>query len=165
MNSYILTFVSTDKIGIVAEVTKTLFEKGFNISDSSSTRLGSVFSMILLVEHENLFDIEEIKSWFKGLTISVFISDVWVADEDCDSYLVSVYGSDKPGIVYNVAKSLSDDDINITQLETAKGEVYVVVLEVYVKKSADDSWKDRLETKAKEIGADISVRKLEVFEL
>jgi glycine cleavage system transcriptional repressor len=165
MNSYILTFVSTDKIGIVAQVTKVLFEKGFNILDSSSTRLGSVFSMILFVEHKNLFEIEEIKKWFKELTVSVFIADPQNADDDCDSYLVSVYGSDKPGIVYNVAKVLSDEGINIIQLETAKGEVYVIVLEVCVKKNADDCWKDKLKIKAKEIGTDISVRKLEVFEL
>jgi glycine cleavage system transcriptional repressor len=165
MNSYILTFVSADKVGIVARVTEVLFEKGFNILDSSSTRLSDVFSMILFVEHKRLFDIEEIKGWFEELTVSVFIADMHDINDDCESYLVSVYGSDKPGIVYNVAKVLSDEGINITQLETAKGEVYVIVLEVCVKKDADDGWKDKLKDKAKEIGTDISVRKLEVFEL
>jgi len=48
-NYFAITFVAEDRPGIVADVTKILYDNGFNIDDSSSTLLRGIFAMILVV--------------------------------------------------------------------------------------------------------------------
>ena len=58
---YALSFVNTDSKGIVADTTKVLFDNGFNLSDSSSTLLQGVFSMIFIVTNDKEYKEQEIK--------------------------------------------------------------------------------------------------------
>ncbi len=48
-NWYMLTAVGEDRAGIVAGVTKALFEGGCNLGDASMMRLGGSFSIMLMV--------------------------------------------------------------------------------------------------------------------
>jgi len=175
-NYYALTFVSVDKPGIVAEVTKILYEKGFNIEDSSSTLLRGFFSMILIVSHEKSFSKGDIIADFSDsckkydLSISVKpIDDMTSGTKYEKTYIVSVYGSDKPGIVYKVAKFLSDKKINIVDLQTkvaGKEEkpLYIMVLEVNTPAGMDESWMLSLKAISDELGTDINVRQIETYE-
>ena len=58
---YALSFVTNDSKGIVSNTTKVLFEKGFNIADSSSTLLQGIFSMIFIVTSDKDYSEDEIK--------------------------------------------------------------------------------------------------------
>jgi glycine cleavage system transcriptional repressor len=78
--------------------------------------------------------------------------------------LVSVYGSDQPGIVYRVTRELADRGVNITDLNTkligSKEEpVYVLMLEAALPEgmSPDDA-SLLLENLKKELSVEISVR-------
>ncbi|MDR2104587.1 MAG: ACT domain-containing protein [Deferribacteraceae bacterium] len=166
-NSYILTFVSNDRPGIVAFVAKVLYERGFNIKDSSSTRLSEIFSMNLLVEHEEDFDAKTIQSWFSQLPPVVHkISGVKASVEAGEEhFMVSVYGADKPGIVFTIADVLAQEGINIVDLQTRISGVYVMVLEISLPMDYPDAWIQKVKDAAKSIKTDISVRKLEIFEL
>jgi glycine cleavage system transcriptional repressor len=161
-----LTFVSKDRSGIVALVAKVLYEKGFNIKDSSSTRLSDVFSMILMVEHDELFDDADVKSWFGDLSPSVHRADSAGADDDGgEHYLISVYGADKPGIVFTIADTLAKEGINITDLQTRISGVYVMVLEITIPAGYPDGWLHKIKAAAESIKTDITVRKIETYEL
>ncbi|MFK5927502.1 MAG: ACT domain-containing protein, partial [Desulfuromusa sp.] len=84
---------------------------------------------------------------------------------------ISVYGADKPGIVYQVAKELGDRKINITDLNTkligdkAK-PVYVMMLEAILPEETEievvEGWMEELK---KKLQVDISVRSLAAMEL
>jgi len=54
--------------------------------------------------------------------------------------VISVYGADKPGIVYTISKFLSEKNVNITDVQTniltgKKKPVYVMFLEVDLPRS------------------------------
>lgn len=169
---YALTFVSEDRPGIVADVTKILYDNGFNIEDSSSTLLRGIFSMILIVSKREDVDISVIQNLFAPLnymTISVKKINKTPPTIEGENYSLSVYGADKAGIVYNVSKYLAEKGINIVDLQTkvaGKEEkpIYIMLLEVVVPKELNNSWIDELKSLSKNLGIDISVKPIETFE-
>ncbi len=48
----IVTVVGQDKKGIIAKVSSALYECGVNIADISQTIMGSMFTMIMMVEFD-----------------------------------------------------------------------------------------------------------------
>lgn len=169
---YALTFVSADRPGIVADVSRVLFENGFNIADSSSTLLQGHFSMILVVSHDTIKSEQEIKEMFAGtgLTLNVSTVDDQEMNPAGDHYIISVYGSDKPGIVLSVATELAAMKINIIDLQTKvtgrkDKPVYIMVLEVVIPEGlTEESWAPRLKELSHKNGTDINVRQIETYE-
>lgn len=142
MNHFALTIIGRDHPGIVARVTKVLFELGCNIADSSCTILGGQFAMILIISHPKFSSKESFGTAFETIErdgLSVFLRTLQPGGEATphlqgELCLISVYGSDKPGIVYPVVKELGDRQINITDLNTklvgsAERPVYVMMIE------------------------------------
>lgn len=58
----IITVLSTDREGIIAQVSGKLYEHGINILDISQTVLSSYFTMVMLV------DLNKMKVSFKEMT-------------------------------------------------------------------------------------------------
>jgi len=58
----IITVLSTDREGIIAQVSGKLYEHGINILDISQTVFGSYFTMVMLV------DLSKMKVSFKEMT-------------------------------------------------------------------------------------------------
>jgi glycine cleavage system transcriptional repressor len=85
--------------------------------------------------------------------------------------MISVYGADKPGIVYQVAKELGDRSISITDLNTKligdkQKPIYVMMLEAMLPEGVEikdvESWMEKLK---QQLQVDISVRSLATMEL
>jgi glycine cleavage system transcriptional repressor len=142
MNHFALTIIGRDHPGIVARVTKILFDLGCNIADSSCTILGGQFAMILIISHPQFDTLESFGTAFEPIEkdgLSVFLRTLQPGGEAAphlqgELCLISVYGSDKPGIVYPVVKELGDRQINITDLNTKlvgspERPVYVMMIE------------------------------------
>ena len=179
MQHFALTIIGRDRPGIVSQVTEILYHGGFNIADSSCSILGGQFSMILIISNPQTSDKEEFADTFQPLEdngLSVFIRTLKPGGEirpelDGELCMISVYGADKPGIVYQVAKELGDRKINITDLNTkligAKDKpVYVMMLEALLPESTEievvEGWMKELKQK---LQVDISVRSLMAMEL
>ncbi|MCA1926856.1 MAG: ACT domain-containing protein [Calditerrivibrio sp.] len=171
-NFFAVTFVAEDRPGIVAEVTKILFDNGFNIEDSSSTLLRGIFSMILIISRKedcNTDFIEDIFSSLKYMTTSVKRVERDFTPFNGDSYSISVYGADKAGIVYKVSKFFADKGINILDLQTKvagkEGKpIYIMVMEVAVPEDVRSGWLDELKLLSREVGVDINAKSIETFE-
>lgn len=171
-NYYALTFFSDDKPGIVASVSKILFDNGINIEDSSSTLLRGFFSMILLISKSDSISEPQLKEMFVGMndiTMVVKEVDQLAKKKEEDTYVISVYGADQPGLVYKVSSSLSGNGINIIDLQTKVAgkedrPVYVMVFEVTVPESAPEKWIDELSTISEKMGTDVNVRHIETYE-
>jgi glycine cleavage system transcriptional repressor len=142
MSSFALTIIGRDRPGIVSQVTEILFQFGCNIADSSCSILGGQFAMILIISHPEKSSKEEFEQAFQGLeetNLSVFLRTLKPGGEqraelEGELCMISVYGSDKPGIVYRVARELGERNINITDLNTKligskERPVYVMMLE------------------------------------
>lgn len=179
MQYFALTIIGRDRPGIVSQVTEILFHEGFNIADSSCSILGGQFSMILIISNPEISDADQFRDAFTPLEesqLSVFIRTLKPGGEikpdmDGELCMISVYGSDKPGIVYQVARELGNRQINITDLNTKLvGEkdkpVYVMMLEavlpVGVEIETVEGWMQQLKT---DLQVDISVRSLIAMEL
>jgi glycine cleavage system transcriptional repressor len=181
MGHFSLSVVGRDRPGIVAEVSRVLFELGCNIEDSTCTILCGQFAMILVIAHQKLSAVSEIDPAFNpvrksmGLTISLHsLKDDEVSRDKGFTgrpHIISVYGADRPGIVYSVARELSRLKVNVTDLNTqvvgAKDRpVYVMVLEVDIPENVDLKELDREFDKIrKELAVSITMRPIEPVEL
>ncbi|MBN1959070.1 MAG: amino acid-binding protein [Desulfuromonadales bacterium] len=179
MQHFALTIIGRDRPGIVSQVTEILYHGGFNIADSSCSILGGQFSMILIISNPEINDQEEFADHFHPLEengLSVFIRTLKPGGEirpelDGELCMISVYGADKPGIVYQVARELGDRKINITDLNTkligsTDKPVYVMMLEALLPENTGidvvEGWMKELK---KKLQVDISVRSLMTVEL
>src|SRR5512137_2126795 len=143
MAHFAVTIISKDRPGIVADTTEVLFRLGCNIEDSSCTMLGSDFAMILIVTHEKPFTKARLAEEFRllqektGLMVhlrTLHEEEVRPVPPEGELCLISVYGSDQPGIVYRVTRALADRKVNIADLNTkligtVEEPVYVMMLE------------------------------------
>jgi glycine cleavage system transcriptional repressor len=181
MGHFSVSVVGKDRPGIVAEVSRILFELGFNIEDSTCTILSGQFAMILVVWHRMLSTVTEVDPAFDdvrsrmGLMVTVHaLKDEEVTRDKTFAgrpHIISVYGADRPGIVYSVAAELARRRINITDLNTqvvgsSDRPVYVMLLEADIPEGVDlrdlEKEFDRIR---KELTISISLRPIETLEL
>ena len=179
MNYFALTIVGRDRAGIVSQVTEILYDQGCNIADSSCSILGGQFAMILILCHPEFTDRESFGTAFKPLEdsdLSVSLRVLKPGGEirhniDGDICMISVYGSDQPGIVYRVAKVLGEKKVNITDLNTKlvgsdDRPVYVMVIEAVLPENVEeqdvDGW---LAPIRNDLQVDITVRTIPTVEL
>ena len=179
MNHFALTIVGRDRPGIVSQVTEILFNLGCNLADSSCSILGGQFAMILILGHPEFTDRASFGEAFKPLEdadLTVALRVLKPGGEirpqiDGDTCMISVYGSDKPGIVYRVAKVLGERQVNITDLNTKlvgseSRPVYVLVIEATLPPGVEEAdvngW---LASVRDELQVDITVRTIPTVEL
>lgn len=163
-NLLAVTAVGNDRPGIVAGVTRLLFDSGCNLEDASSTILRGHFSMMLIVSAPSDLPAADLESRLSPvadeLALSITARSVDAADVRVQpaTHMVSVYGADQPGIVYRVAEELSRSGVNITALSSRvigseTEPVYALMLEVV----ADEGLESRLDRLRGELGMDVSV--------
>ena len=157
-----VTVIGEDRPSIVARVSKVLFESGCNLEDVSSTILRGHFSMVLIVRAPDGLSAEALEGQMNtvvkdlGLVIAVRpVSDAPLQVTP-PTHMVSVYGADRPGIVYRVAQTLADGDVNITDLTSrvigpADAPIYALMLEV----AAPDG--RSVEAALREVSADLAI--------
>ena len=179
MSHFALTIIGRDRAGIVSDVTSILFQIGCNIADSSCSILGGQFSMILIISHPELNDQKALSDAFVPLEqngLSVFLRTLKPGGEvhpdlQGEICMISVYGADKPGIVYRVAHELGERGINITDLNTKligdkASPVYVMMIEAVLNQGIEvedvEDWMSNLKDEMK---VDISVRSITPMEL
>ncbi|MDA8081196.1 MAG: ACT domain-containing protein [Actinomycetota bacterium] len=171
MSRFVLTAIGPDSYGIVARVTSALAELQCNLADSRMSNLSGHFAMILVIDGSGGLDEKAIYTAVQSrcselsLLVDVKKIDVEVANDlDGERYVVSVYGTDRPGIVAGICDVLAVHHANIFDLatraiETGSSWIYTMVLEVALK---DPSKLDRLQAalavKAAELGVTCSIR-------
>ncbi|MEZ0361485.1 MAG: ACT domain-containing protein [Hydrogenobacter sp.] len=170
MKFFILSIFGKDRPGIVAGISKVLYELGMNIEDSSMTRLNGEFTIMLIVSSEADITSEDILERLKNVKerfgLFTLCKELQEVQEDVQKgeeiYTIVVFGSDKPGIVYTVSSILSDMGINICDLRTEKrGELYVMFIEAQAQEDVFDKLKNRLEQVKETLKVDISIEREE----
>jgi glycine cleavage system transcriptional repressor len=172
MPSYALAAIGRDQPGIVAAVAKVLFEQGCNVEDSSMTLLRGNFSVMLVLAAPDGMSGEALTEALRpacddlGLLFDVLPVDD-VAQTPHPSHMLTVYGADRPGILYRMTDALAATGVNITDLNSrlvgeASSPVYAVLLELAVPDTTDiDGLEAVLRQLASEVGVDLTMRPLD----
>ncbi len=162
-----LTVLGHDRPGIIAEVTGALADLGGNLEDSSMTLLRGHFAWTLIVDTDRSAD--EIESRVaslrdEGLVVSVLpVPERQPDSASGQSFLLSVHGADRPGIVSAVTRVVADHGGNVTDLTTRLGtNLYLLTAEVELPADADlDSLNMQLHSTAEAIGVDAHLVRVE----
>jgi len=178
-NLYVVTAFGKDQPGIVAAVSKALYDTKCNLEDSSMTILRGNFAILLVVRAPDTLTLPRLRQ--KLRPVSEDMGLIVHADrcspekpaprtEGAGRYVVSVYGADRAGIVYKVTRRLSRDKINITDLATRvvgdKPPLYIMLMEVEVPVKADLARLEKdLLAEAKRLSCDVSLKPVEVMRL
>lgn len=170
---YIMTAFGKDRPGIVADVTRVLYENGCNLEDSSMSMLADEFTINLLFSSGN----ERIESILapecaalerqKG--ISAFIRPLKAVQQQVKKKLplctIHVEGLDQAGIVYRISRYLSDHQLNIVDLKstvktTPESGTALYLMDIHIQlpdTASISSIEDGLNDVAEEVNVDITV--------
>ena len=138
----VITAVGRDGPGIIAALARAVFELGGNLDDASMTRLHGAFAAMVAARLPSGTSEEDARAALRplaldmGLTVTVQAVPDAHAETPPDT-LLTVYGADKPGIVYRVTAALAELGVNITDMDTRltgtdDAPVYIMLLEAVV---------------------------------
>jgi glycine cleavage system transcriptional repressor len=162
---FAVTAIGRDRPGIVAAVSEALLDLEGNIEDSQMSILRGHFAVMLIVRTPEGVDADrlarrlgEVRDRLELEAITVEeVSEVH-AEAPRPSHVLTVYGSDHPGIVAAVAGALAHAGVNITDLETRvagteDSPIYAMILEL----ALGDADPVRLEERLRQVGAEQEV--------
>ncbi|HSE55921.1 MAG TPA: ACT domain-containing protein [Nocardioidaceae bacterium] len=167
-----ITVIGHDRPGIIAETTRILAGLGLNIEDSTMTLLRGHFAMMLICAGEA--GSAEIEASLAPMTedgsLNVSVREVPEEGEHeavGSTYVLTVHGGDRAGIVSTVASEVARVGGNITDLTTRlSGELYVLVAEVDLPADCDvEGLQAALRRAGEDLGVGVSLRLMESDEL
>jgi len=131
---FLLTAGGIDRKGIIYNLSKILAEYGFNVEDSSMLMLRRTFSVIVLLSHDSgraaglspKFR-AELKRFAKKFGMVVDIKHISGREmeeysPEGSSYMISINGADKPGIVKAITGVLNKYGVNVIDMETKSSQ-------------------------------------------
>ena len=122
---YMLTLVGKDQTGIVANVSKALFELGCQLGETSMMRLGGNFTMMLMTQYDGeLAQLQtKLAKVADAMHLRLHIDPIEgrLHDHIVPNLQISVHGADRPGIVARVTDLLERHQFNILDLESDVG--------------------------------------------
>ncbi|MBL1277220.1 MAG: amino acid-binding protein [Ectothiorhodospiraceae bacterium] len=135
---YMLTLVGKDRTGIVAHVTQALFDGGCNLGETSMMRLGSSFTVMMMVQHDgttkSLRDLLQTETESLELHLHIDHVEGGLHQHHQPDVRISVYGADRAGIVAQVTEVLSGAGLDILDLSsdvggTEENPIYIMHIE------------------------------------
>ena len=174
-DSYVVSVIGEDRIGIVSTVTQFLFKKGFNIVDIEQTVIHSQFTMVLLIQPLDVrFRVEPTPDRpqplgqktsnehrhtplheFKGLRLA----------EAKKTYVLTILGADRPGVVAAFSSALARSRCNIERIKMiSRGELLAMEMWIDLRETNFQLLRTNLTAVAKKIGMDIVAQPEHVFQ-
>jgi glycine cleavage system transcriptional repressor len=138
-----ITVLGHDRPGIIAETTGKLAGLGLNLEDSTMTLLRGHFAMMLVCAGSaSSVEIESALAPLTGDgTLTVTVREVpeehaWATEGT--SWVLTVHGGDRPGIVSSIVGEVAKVGGNITDLTTRlSGDLYLLIAEIDLPASTD----------------------------
>jgi len=130
-----LTLIGEDKPGIVAAITRALFDLGINLGETSMLRLGGNFTIMMMVsaaqQESTLRERLDPVIGAQGMRLHVDPIQAHLHQHLVPNIQVTVSGADRAGIVAQVTAALADAGFNILDLEsdvagTTQRPVYIM---------------------------------------
>lgn len=179
MRKMIISVLGKDRPGIIAAVTRILFDHGGNIENISQTLLQNEFSGIFIVTiPETLPDAALHHHLTEGLApMGMHVYEKRIDDSanagpvvTSEPFVVTVKGPDRKGLVASITAVLADHQVNVTHLLAmfqggTDPNANIMIYEVDIPCDADHSALRReLFQKAEELHLEISMQHQRIFE-
>ena len=169
MPEFAVTAIGQDRPGIVAAISGALFELGGNIEDSQMSILGGHFAVMLIVSTPASVSRDQLATELGAVRERLGLEAITFNDLDelppeasTPSHVLSVYGSDHPGIVHSVTAALAERGVNITDLETritgGDEPVYAMIMEIALGNATAAAIEDALREVGGRHGLEVSLR-------
>lgn len=180
MAKYIITILGKDRPGIIAAVTRALYEQNFNIEDVRQTILQSEFSGIFIVTGpggSTGFQLKEaLTAATDPLNLNCHVKNMeppqaQISPSLCEPFVISTRGPDAKGLVAEIAAVLASRQVNVTQLQAAfrggnEPDDNIMVYEVDVPVDIDLSELRReLDAKAAEFNLEVNFQHKNIFKV
>ena len=167
---HMLTLIGEDKPGIVAAVTRSLFEFGLNLGETSMLRLGGNFTVMMMVSGEQ--SEAELRDRLKpvieaqGMCLNIDPIQARLHEHLVPNIQVTVTGADRAGLVAQVTSALAGAGFNILDLEsdvagTADKPVYIMQIAGVADVSVEAI--ERALVPLREDGVDVNVSAIETY--
>lgn len=172
-NRYMMTAFGKDRVGIVADVTRLLYECDCNLEDTTMNMLSDEFTLNLLFSSKNSDVEEQLSRECRRLElekgISAFVRALPASEpkgangfKNCTLHIECV---DQVGIVYKTSKFLAENKLNIMHLNsTAKPSpesgAIIHCMDIHIQVPGDvslDQVEDDLTVMADELQVDITM--------
>ena len=164
----VITAVGRDGPGMIAALAGAVYALGANLDDATMTRLHGAFALMVAARLPEGRTVGEARAALapvaERLELTVTVQAVPDAHQDAaPDTLLTVYGADRPGIVYQVADRLAARGVNITDMDTRlagtpDAPVYVMLLEAA---AGDADLTADLDSLRTALGVEISARPLD----
>jgi glycine cleavage system transcriptional repressor len=125
MHKMIISVLGEDRPGIIAAVTKAIFERDFNIEDVSQTILQNQFSGIFIATGPKSVSARDLRQAFEEATAGFdlhfhvrqldSVEITWTSCA-CEPFIITTRGPDRKGLVAGVTALLARHNVNVTQL-------------------------------------------------
>ena len=170
MNNYIVfTFIGRDQPGLVEKLSTTVADHGGNWLESRMSQLAGQFAGIVRVAVDSAAQntlIDALKALeSQGLSIVCQSSDL---DDpvSANSVFLHIIGNDRPGIVREVSRALSRQNINVVDMHTeltsapmTADPLFEASVEVQPPESFDrDALEEALDEIAEQLGVEIDLK-------
>ncbi|MFH1721092.1 MAG: phosphoserine phosphatase SerB [Candidatus Altiarchaeota archaeon] len=171
----VVSIIGLDRPGLLSDFTKVIADLNVNIIDIGQVTSYGILSLYLLLDPTNSkTKSDKIKELLKKkaqeLKVNAIISGLGELGPHSlpqkeDLQTITVIGTDRPGIVYNIAETLRKNDINIERINMiARGEFFAMELLTGRVEPVDlMHLRKTLRAKGKDLGLDIIVQPEDVF--
>lgn len=132
MQKYTASFLGRDCPGVVASVSRILGETGCNIVEVTQTILSGEFAAIFVVQAPEGHSAEKLREQLTAglaeaqVDLSVLVRPAiegqWGQELNCDPFVVTADGPDKPGLIAAMSRVFARHGVNIESLKAILGE-------------------------------------------
>jgi glycine cleavage system transcriptional repressor len=179
MKKFIISVLGKDRPGIIAAVTRVLFEQDFNIEDVSQTILQNEFSSILIAGGPDGSDPRALCKALESATTEMNMHfhvrlmepapQPWTC-HPCESFIITTRGPDRKGLVAEITAVLAAHHVNVTQLRAVfRGGIEpgrnMMIYEVDIPADTDQSGLNQaLKEKGRQLDLEVNIQHKNIFE-
>lgn len=179
MKKFIISVLGKDRPGIIAAVTRVLFEQDFNIEDVSQTILQGEFSGIFIATGPDRCEPGTLCTLLHSATARLSMHfHVKRMDPDgyqwtesaCESFVITTRGPDRKGLVAEITAVLADHNVNVTQLRAVfrggdEPGRNIMIYEADIPANIDQvRLKRALNDKGRELNLEVNIQHKNIFE-
>ncbi len=172
----VISVLSLDRPGIVADITGVIFKLDGDLADLSQSVLSNFFIMTVIAQFDSDISVKEIKEKITSIESATSL-EVMVQEVDSsginkspslpqDIYIVTGQGENRTGLVFFMGAFCKDHEINIIDYDTKLSDnMYSMILEIDLTNSESaEVIHEKLNNMAKKLGLEVVMQHKSLFD-